>query len=287
MKEQPRGLGKGLQEMGLAELLSNINNADNDTNGQLSQMALTSLVPGKYQPRRTFSEESLAGLAQSIKSQGIIQPIIARAIGVSKYEIIAGERRWRAAKIAGLTKAPVVIKEINDETATAIGLIENMQREDLNAIDLATGMQRLITDFSLSHQSIADIMGKSRPSVTNTLRILNLSPEIQDMIKGKQLELGHAKTLLSLATEEERLKAAKAITVKSMSVRATEKMIASWQDKQGQPSKLQSGLMPAEQEFQAKLSHQYGKTIKVSRGKLIVKYDDIAEIEVILAKLLA
>lgn len=281
MKEQ-RGLGKGLQEMGLAELLSNINSTDNSITGQLSQLDITSLVAGKYQPRRTFSDKSLEGLAQSIKSQGIVQPIIARAIGVSKYEIIAGERRWRAAKMANLTKVPVVIKEIDDETATAIGLIENMQREDLNAIDLATGMQRLITDFNLSHQSIANIMGKSRPSVTNTLRILNLSPEIQEMIKNRQLELGHAKTLLSLATEEERLKAAKAIATRSMSVRATEKMLANWQEKPA----AKAPIMPAEKEFQSRLSDRYGKNIKVGRGKLVVKYDDIAEIEAILDKLL-
>jgi ParB family transcriptional regulator, chromosome partitioning protein len=287
MKEQ-RGLGKGLQEMGLTELLSNINNTDhNNITGQLSQIATTSLVAGKYQPRRTFSEESLAGLAQSIKSQGIVQPIIARAIGISKYEIIAGERRWRAAKIAGITEVPVVIKELNDETATAIGLVENMQREDLNAIDLAAGMQRLITDFSLSHQSIANIMGKSRPSVTNTLRILNLSPEIQEMIKSRQLELGHAKTLLSLTEDEARLKAAKAIITKSMSVRATEKMIAMWQDKQSKTTENQTLLMPDEEDLQTRLSKKYGKTIKVGRGKLVVKYDGLAEIENILAKLLA
>lgn len=283
MKEK-RGLGKGLQEMGLAELLSNINNTDSDITGQLSQIDITALVAGKYQPRRTFSEESLEGLAQSIRSQGIVQPIIARAIGVSKYEIIAGERRWRAAKMANLTKVPVVIKEINDETATAIGLIENMQREDLNAIDLAAGMQRLITDFSLSHQSIANIMGKSRPSVTNTLRILNLSPEIQEMVKSKQLELGHAKILLSLETEEERLKAAKTIVTKSMSVRATENMLENWKEKQGATAK--APIMPAEKEFQTKLSDRYGKHVKVGRGKLVIKYDDIAEIEAILDKLL-
>lgn len=285
MTEQ-RGLGKGLQEMGLAELLSNINNADGNAAGQLSQLDISSLVAGKYQPRRTFSDESLESLSQSIKSQGIVQPIIARAIGVSKYEIIAGERRWRAAKIAGLTTVPVLIKELTDETATAIGLVENMQREDLNAIDLAAGMQRLITDFSLSHQSIANIMGKSRPSVTNTLRILNLPPEVQEMIKLRQLELGHAKILLALPTDEDKLKAAKTIVAKSMSVRAAESMIASWQEKK-EKENAATPIMPAEKEFQTKLADKYGKRVKVGRGKLVVKYDDIDEIGVILDRLLS
>ncbi|MBT4804367.1 MAG: ParB/RepB/Spo0J family partition protein, partial [Legionellales bacterium] len=223
-----RGLGKGLQDMGLTELLSSINQpSQQGVIGQLVQADLDSLIPGKYQPRQQFDEESLLELSQSIKSQGIIQPLIVRLAGVNKYEIIAGERRWRASKLAGLKKVPVVIKEIDNEAAMAMGLIENMQREDLNAIDLAQGIDRLINEFSLTHQSIADILGKSRTSVTNTLRLLQLDIDLQGLVKDNQIEMGHARSLLSLPSDA-RISAAEAIIAKKLSVRATEDFIRNY-----------------------------------------------------------
>jgi len=283
-----RGLGKGLQDMGLTELLSSINQpSQQGVIGQLVQADLDSLIPGNYQPRQQFDEDSLLELSQSIKSQGIIQPLIVRLAGVNKYEIIAGERRWRASKLAGLKKVPVVIKEIDNEAAMAMGLIENMQREDLNAIDLAQGIDRLINEFSLTHQSIADILGKSRTSVTNTLRLLQLDIDLQGLVKDNQIEMGHARSLLSLPSDA-RISAAEAIIAKKLSVRATEDFIRNYRAG-GQSSGLVKKVLAEceyEKSFQSKLTAKFGGLVAVKSGKVTFKYKSVAELEELFLKLM-
>ena len=284
-----KGLGKGLQDMGLTELLSNINKpSQSNLIGHLTQADVASLFPGKYQPRRQFNKESLEELAQSISSQGIIQPLIVRLSGVSKYEIIAGERRWRAAQLAGLKQVPIVIKEIDNEAAMAMGLIENMQREDLNAIDMAEGIDRLINEFSLTHQNIAEILGKSRTNVTNILRLLQLDPDLQNYVKDKKLEMGHARTLLSLPVEN-RYDVAQQIINKGLSVRSAEDLIRKIKDgsyNNTDKPKMVRKVSEYEKSFQDKLQEKYGNIVSVAANKVVFKFKSTSELEELLLKLM-
>lgn len=278
-----RGLGKGLQEMGLTELLSSINKpTENNIVGKLLEVNTTELFPGVYQPRHQFDDDSLQELAQSIKSQGVIQPLIVRVAGQNKYEIIAGERRWRAAKIAGKNKVPVVIKEIQNEAAMAMGLIENMQREDLNAIDLAAGIERLIKEFSLTHQSIASVLGKSRATISNTLRLLQLEPDLQQLVKLGDIEMGHARALLSLDGDL-RQDTAKKIMVKNMSVRATEAYIQSLQKETVVKQAITKSDF--ESNCEAVLSENLATKVKVKAGKIVLKYNNEDELQCLVEKL--
>ena len=283
MKEN-RGLGKGLKEMGLSELLSSINETHTDI-GQLSELRVDSLMPGTYQPRREFEAESLDELAQSIQANGIIQPLIVRPNGMQKYEIIAGERRWRAACIAKLSVVPVVIKDIQDEAAMAMGLIENMQREDLNAIDLAEGVERLVTEFKLSHQNVADVLGKSRSTVTNTLRILQLEDEIKDMLRAHKIEMGHAKSLLAVSPDQ-RVKVANTVVSRALSVRSTESLVKNLATKQlATTQQAKPELTEQEQEWQNKLTIKYGNYFTFKHGRLTITYKNIDQIRHIIQKL--
>jgi ParB family chromosome partitioning protein len=161
---------------------------------------------GKYQPRQDINPEKLQELADSIKAQGIIQPVLVRKLGFEKFEIIAGERRWRAAQLAGLQQVPVVIKEIDDRTAMAIALIENIQREDLNPLEEAEALRRLLDEFEMTHQQVADAVGKSRATVSNLLRLIELHPEVKKLLVARQLEMGHARALLSLDAPKQLLR---------------------------------------------------------------------------------
>ena len=284
-----RGLGKGLQEMGLTELLSSINKpAGSGYVGQLVQVDVSTLHPGKYQPRRQFDDASLEELAQSIRSQGVIQPLIVRLSGVNAYEIIAGERRWRASQLAGLKTVPAVIKDMDNEAAMAVGLIENMQREDLNAIDLAEGMERLLNEFSLTHQAIASILGKSRASVTNTLRLLQLDPDLQSLVKMGQLEMGHARSLLALESES-RLLAAQSIIANKLSVRSAEELVRNW-GSQGDVVPVAKKQVvddsSVEKAYEEALSKQFGCVVKVSKGKVIFRYQNEAVLDNLATQLL-
>src|SRR5690606_27432602 len=180
--------------------------------------------PGKYQPRSNMDQAALADLAESIKAQGIMQPILVRAIGVDRYEIIAGERRWRAAQLAGLDEVPVIIREVTDEAALAISLIENIQREDLNPLEEAMGIQRLINEFGMTHQTAAEALGSSRSAVTNLLRLLNLAGPVQDMMMQGKIDMGHGRALLALEPAQQ-IQIANRIVLKGLSVRETEKII--------------------------------------------------------------
>jgi len=184
-----KGLGRGLDA-----LLSTVD----ATHDRLQTIAIDLLRPGKYQPRTRMNEEALHDLADSIRAQGVIQPVVVREVGLGEYELIAGERRWRAAQLAGLTEVPAVIKSVPDEAALAMALIENIQRQELDAIEEAHGIQRLIEEFGMSHESAAKTLGRSRSAVSNLLRLLALPQEIQSMVHEGQLEMGHARALLPL-----------------------------------------------------------------------------------------
>ena len=218
MSTKPKsGLGRGLDSLIAGS--GSLNEGDGE---RLDSVPVASIKPGRYQPRSQMDDASLAELAESIKAQGIIQPLIVREYGLSEYELIAGERRWRAAQIAGLTEVPVVVKRINDKAALAIGLIENIQRENLNPIEEAQGLKRLIDEFGLTHDTVAEAVGRSRSAVSNSLRLLKLPAPVQDLLFARSLEMGHARALLSLPVADQLDLANKAVR-NGWSVRETER----------------------------------------------------------------
>jgi len=224
-----KGLGRGLDA-----LLGGEDSAA-PPQGDLRMMHVSHLAPGKYQPRTQMDSESLQELADSIRAQGLMQPILAREI-TGGYEIIAGERRWRAAQLAGLTEIPVLVREVADEAVAAMALIENIQREDLNAIDEAHGLQRLIQEFGMTHDAVAQAVGKSRAAVSNLLRLLNLSRPVQDMLTAGLIEMGHARALLPLhATAQREL--AHEIETRGLSVREVERRVARLKENPATPAR--------------------------------------------------
>ena len=187
-------------------------------------LPLDKLQPGKYQPRTIMNDESLQELAASIKHQGVLQPIVVRKLEHERYEILAGERRWRAARLAGLTQVPVLVREVDDETAMAIGLVENLQGEELNALDQAHAMARLVDEFNLTHQQIAELLGKSRATISNHLRLISLVPFVKQLIEHGDLDMGHARALLGLA-QDRQAQTAELVLAKNLSVRETEQLV--------------------------------------------------------------
>ncbi len=251
------------------------------------------LSPGRYQPRRIIREPELETLADSIRTQGIIQPILVRKTGEDHYEIIAGERRWRAAQMAGLVKVPVVIKEVSDENAMAIALIENIQREDLNALEEALALERLSKEFNLTHQQVADAVGKSRATVSNLLRLLTLTDEVKTYLEQSQLEVGHAKVLLTLHGKAQ-LEAAEIVVNKGLSVRETERLIdqiltKATNDKENQAkSKYRTPKDPDVKKLENALSEKLGASVEIvhgqqGKGHLIIQYNNLEELDGILA----
>lgn len=216
---KPKGLGRGLDAL-LGGGRTNTLSGDST----LREIAVNQLSAGKYQPRTRMDKVSLEELAQSIRSRGIVQPILVREIGTGKFEIVAGERRWRAAQIVGLATVPALVRDIPDEQALGIGLIENIQREDLNAIEEATGIKRLIDEFKLTHESAAQAVGRSRAAVTNLLRMLELSKPVQDMLMDGKLDMGHARALLALVKSRQ-VELAHQIVARALSVREAERMV--------------------------------------------------------------
>jgi ParB family transcriptional regulator, chromosome partitioning protein len=218
---KPKGLGRGLDAL----LGGGKNDAPAKTEGELRDLPIGNLAPGKYQPRTRMDKAALEELAQSIKDRGIVQPILVRALGGGgKFEIVAGERRWRAAQIAGLTTVPALVREIADEHALGIGLIENIQREDLNAIEEAAGIKRLIDEFKLTHETAAQAVGRSRAAVSNLLRLLDLAKPVQEMLMETKLDMGHARALLPLGKAKQ-VELAHQVVAKSLSVREAERLV--------------------------------------------------------------
>jgi ParB family chromosome partitioning protein len=217
---KPKGLGRGLDAL----LGGGKNETPAKTEGELRDLPISNLTPGKYQPRTRMDKAALEELAQSIKDRGIVQPILVRALSGGKFEIVAGERRWRAAQIAGLTTVPALVREIADEHALGIGLIENIQREDLNAIEEAAGIKRLIDEFKLTHESAAQAVGRSRAAVSNLLRLLDLAKPVQEMLMEAKLDMGHARALLALGKAKQ-VELAHQVVAKSLSVREAERLV--------------------------------------------------------------
>ncbi|MCM5682624.1 ParB/RepB/Spo0J family partition protein [Schlegelella sp. S2-27] len=222
--KKPKGLGLGLEAL-LGPKVSEAPAAALQKDGAPSVLKLAQLQPGKYQPRTRMDEGSLYELAESIKAQGVMQPILVRPVGPGRYEIIAGERRTRAAKLAGLDEVPVLVKEVPDEAAAAMALIENIQREDLNPLEEAQGLQRLVNEFGLTHEQAAQAVGRSRSAASNLLRLLHLAEPVQNMLMAGDLDMGHARALLPLDAAQQIL-SANEITAKKLSVREAEKLVA-------------------------------------------------------------
>lgn len=262
------GLGRGLDSL-LA------NGADNSSGDRLTTVAVKDIRPGRYQARVQIDDEALQELADSIKAQGVIQPVIVREHGLSRYELIAGERRWRAAQIAGLTEIPAVIKTISDETALAMGLIENLQRENLNPIEEAQGLKRLADEFGLTHETIAQAVGKSRSAISNSLRLLSLPEPVQEMLYQRRLEMGHARALLTLPVVEQLELAQKAVK-NGWSVREVERRSqASLQNKRPEPKKTAAADIGRLNDL---LTEKLGvnaeiKTANHKKGRIILHFD--------------
>jgi ParB family chromosome partitioning protein len=221
---KPKGLGRGLDAL--------LSNTDEDTpknEGSLQTLSISDLKPGKYQPRSIMQEEALHALSQSILKQGVMQPIIVRPIGNNQYEIIAGERRWRAAKLANLNEVPVIIKNIPDESALAMALIENIQREDLNPLEEAIGIKRLIDEFNMTHEEAADAVGKSRVTVSNLLRLLTLTKPVQDRLLSGKIDMGHARALIGLEGSQQ-IMLCEEVIQKNLSVREVEALVKNLQN---------------------------------------------------------
>ncbi|MFN6961662.1 MAG: ParB/RepB/Spo0J family partition protein [Rhodocyclaceae bacterium] len=282
MIQRRKGLGRGLDAL----LSGNEDSAANVTQ-QPTMLPIGSIQPGKYQPRTRMDPGSLEELAASIKAQGLIQPISVRPVGEGRHEIIAGERRWRAAQIAGLAEVPVLIREIPDEAALAMSLIENIQREDLNPLEEAAGLQRLIDEFGMTHQQAAEAVGRSRSAATNLLRLLQLAKPAQDLLMAGDIEMGHARAILAAPKAEQGRLAAEAAD-KGWSVRETERRVARLLNPQGQknsPAKSRD-LERLEEE----LSDSIGATVKVSAnrkgaGTLTIRFGSLDQLDGILKRL--
>lgn len=256
-----------------------------------STLSLTQLQPGKYQPRQSIDDDSLNELAASIAKQGLLQPLIVRPLKDERYEIIAGERRWRACQLAGLTEAPVVIKEVNDETAMALALIENIQREDLNPVDSARAMLRLSEEFELTHQEIAELLSKSRTTVTNQLRLLNLNKEIIVYLEKGQMDMGHARALLTLPPEQQ-VFLAQQIVAHNLSVRETEQWVKRLQEeKDASPKSRHFEIPNTVQTKVASLAQYLKSTVQIKPGKkgkgsLVIHYSAFEELDGMIAKIM-
>lgn len=259
-----KGLGRGLDA-----LLSGSDDATTTAVDRLQKLEISLLKPGKYQPRTNMNQESLAELAESIKTQGIMQPILVRAVGVDNYEIIAGERRWRAAQLAGMAEVPAIIREVTDDAALAISLIENIQREDLNPLEEAMGIQRLINEFGMTHQSAADALGSSRSAVSNLLRLLNLTESVQDLMMQGKIEMGHGRALLALEPAKQ-IQIANRIVLNRLSVRETEKIIQQQTKPVKQAQKSKGGKTDRDiLALQESVSERIGTQVTIKSKKMV------------------
>ncbi len=274
-----KGLGRGLDAL----------LAGNDAQNREQQRTLPvdSIQPGKYQPRTRMDANSLEELAASIRVQGLMQPILVRPINEERYEIIAGERRWRAAQMAGLSEVSTLIRDIPDEAALAMALIENIQREDLNPLEEALGLQRLIDEFSMTHQEAADAVGRSRPAASNLLRLLQLAPPVQDLLMGGGLDMGHARALLPLAGALQ-VQLAQRVVLKGLSVRETERLVqyALRPPKEAAPDKPDRDVLRLQEELSDLLGARVA--IRANRrgvGKLLIEFGSLDQLEGILQRL--
>ncbi len=274
-----KGLGRGLDAL--------LGGDEQQPQEHLMNVALTQLRPGKYQPRTQMDPNAIGELAESIKAQGVIQPILARPLGDGHFEIIAGERRWRAAKLAGLDAVPVLVREVRDDLALAMALIENIQREDLNPIEEATGIQRLIDEFGMTHEAAAEAVGRSRSGVTNLLRLLSLAKPVQDLVLQGKLDMGHGRALLALPGAKQ-IELANLIATKNLSVRQAEHLVGQALSTPRATKRVarDRDLLALEEE----LSDHLGTRVtivprKKGAGRVVIDYSSLDQLDSLLAGL--
>ncbi len=281
-----RGLGKSLDALLVGSYSATAESSSETSTESLTKLSVDKVQRGKYQPRRGMNSEALEELASSIRAQGIIQPIVVRKVDSDRYEIIAGERRWRAAQLAGLTEIPVIIRDIPDEAAVAIALIENIQRESLNPIEESMALQRLLAEFSMTHQQVADAVGKSRATVTNLLRLLALNDEVKAMLEQGDIEMGHARALLTL-TESLQIEAAGMIIAKGLSVRETEELVRRLQLPASLTQAVPRPVDPDIKRLQQEITHRIRLPVSIhcnakGKGKVVIQYGNITELDKLL-----
>jgi len=287
MAAKKRGLGRGLDALlGGTTVTALQEEAAQADSSELQYVPLDLIQRGKYQPRRDMDATALDELAQSIKAQGVLQPIVVRPIGGGRFEIVAGERRWRACQQAGLDKIPAMVRELPDEAAIAMALIENIQREDLNPIDEAVALQRLQQEFQLTQQQVAEAVGKSRVTITNLLRLIGLPDEIKILLSHGDLEMGHARALLGLPAEQQ-VEGARHVVARGLTVRQTEALVRQWlngKPKVETPAKADPDISRLEQ----RLAERLGSPVQIKhgqkgKGQLVIRYNSLDELQGVLA----
>lgn len=289
MTVKKRGLGRGLDALLGAGLGASVPSIEPETGKQqdLHSIPIDLIQRGEYQPRRDIDQNALQELASSIKEQGVIQPIVLRPIGNGRYELIAGERRWRASQLAGLQDIPAVVREMTDKVALSVAIIENIQREDLNPLEEAIALDRLLNEFELTHQLVADAVGRSRASVSNLLRLLDLDEELKGYLAEGELEMGHARAMLPLGTLPQRL-AAREVIAKQLSVRQTEALVRRLQSEKTNPAETKSQYgNPDVAQLERKLSDQLGAKVSLThnqkgKGLMTIQFNSLDELDGIL-----
>ncbi|KSW25062.1 MULTISPECIES: ParB/RepB/Spo0J family partition protein [unclassified Pseudomonas] len=287
MAVKKRGLGRGLDALlsgsSAATLQEEAAQADRK---ELQHLPLDLIQRGKYQPRRDMDPQALEELALSIKAQGVMQPIVVRPVDKGRYEIIAGERRWRATQQAGLDTIPALVREVPDEAAIAMALIENIQREDLNPLEEAVALQRLQQEFQLTQQQVADAVGKSRVSVANLLRLIALPEEIKTLLSHGDLEMGHARALLGLP-EARQVEGARHVVARGLTVRQTEALVRHWLNAPSEPAKVVKSD-PDISRLEQRLAERLGAPVQIrhgqkGKGQLVIRYNSLDELQGVLA----
>lgn len=281
MAKPPKGLGRGLDA-----LLSSSDFSRTEVANEIPQsLPIDQLRPGKYQPRAGMNPTALNELADSIRAQGILQPILVRPIANNQYEIIAGERRWRASRIAGLQSVPVAIREIPDDAALAAALIENIQRENLNPLEEATGIQRLIEEFKMTHEVAAKAVGRSRAAVTNLLRLLNLAQPVRELLLSNQIDMGHARALLAVSNVKQ-TEIAHQVVKAQLSVRQTEALVARSQQAETKKAPVDRDVLRLQEELADKLgTNVLIRASKAGQGSIKLSFQNLGELDRLLSKL--
>lgn len=293
MAAKKRGLGKGLEALLGSSGASAVEQGTPETveqaeaDGLLRKIPVEMLQRGVYQPRVDMHPDTLEELANSIRAQGVVQPIVVRPVAADRYEIIAGERRWRAAQLAGLHEIPAVVRDVPDQAAMAMALIENIQREELNPMEEAMALHRLIEEFGLTHQQTADAVGRSRASVSNLLRLLSLTEDVKRMLENGDLEMGHARALLALGGELQS-QVARTVVGKGLSVRETERLVKrTLEHPEGKPKKAGQSVDPDIRRLEQDLGEKIGARVAIQhgakgKGKLVIQYNSLDELDGIL-----
>jgi ParB family transcriptional regulator, chromosome partitioning protein len=289
MSVKKRGLGRGLDALlGIDTGAAMAEQDSARTEGELRDLPIEWLKPGKYQPRTGMDPERLQELADSIKAQGLVQPIVVRSIGPDRYEIVAGERRWRASQLAGMRTIPSLVRIIPDQAAIAMALIENIQREDLHPLEEAQALERLIDEFELTHQQAAEAVGRSRAMVSNLLRLRDLEPEVKALINERRIEMGHARALLAL-TGVRQVNAAREVAAKGLSVRETEALVRAALAAPQATTKLKRKLNPDVARLAQDLSEKIGARVAIEdrrgKGRLVIHYSSLDELDGILGRI--